>query len=547
MDLSKLSTEDLMALRDGDLSRVSTAGLQALAGTAAEKPQASGMQRFGQGLVDQVHGGAQMLENAARAVSPSTVEAINKFNNKLAEWGLVAPLPAGGVDQQVKERERSLKTSGMDWPRLAGNVLSPMNAIGGIAQAATLPGRIAAGAGTGAVAGSLMPNEGGADEKLQQLAFGGIGGAAVPVLFGAASRAVSPRASTNPDLQLLKEVGVKPTVGQSLGGRWNAAEEKLQSLPIMGDMITNARKNALEQFNRAAINRAAGKVGAQVDDVGQSGVKRAGDAISQAYDDALSSLKVVKFDGQFQQDIGQLRGMAQALTPDMSRKFTKAMRDVLGGRTSPANGMTAETMKKVDSELGQMASRYGRSSVASEQELGDALKQLQALLREQVARNSPEASKAVKAADAGWANLVRVEGAAKAAKNADGVFTPAQLNMAIQNADNSVRKRAVARGTSLMQDLGNAGQNVLGNKVPNSGTFDRAALGAGGIASYAIDPLIPASLIGGGLMYTNPAQALLRGLVTARPKSAKSVAGLLNDAAPMLSPAGGLFLLDAAK
>lgn len=515
------------------------------------KPQpdkASSARRAVEGLVDPVHGGAQLLENALRAVSPKTVDAINSFNNKLADLGIVARLPAGGVDQQVKEREKALKTEGIDWPRLAGNVFSPINLLGGAAASATtLPARVAAGAGVGGVSAAMMPNEGGAEQKLTQIATGAVGGGLAPAAVAGLGRLVSPRASTNPDLQALLSAGVKPTVGQSLGGRWNAAEEKLQSLPIMGDMITNARKAALEQFNRAAINRASGKVGAQVDDVGQAGVKQAGDAISQAYDDALSSLKAVKFDRQFQQDLTQLRGMTQALTPDMGRKFTKALRDVLGGRTSPANGMTAETMKKVDSELGQMASRYGRSSVASEQELGDALKQLQALLREQVGRNSPEASKAVRAADAGWANLVRVEGAAKAAKNSDGVFTPAQLNAAIQQADNSTRKRAVSRGTALMQDLGNAGQNVLGNKVPNSGTFDRAALGLGGLASYAVDPLIPAALIGGGLAYTNPAQALLRGLVSARPGAAQPVAGLLNDAAPMLSPAGGLLLLDALK
>jgi len=33
MDLSQLSTEDLIALRSGDLSRVSTAGLQAMRGS----------------------------------------------------------------------------------------------------------------------------------------------------------------------------------------------------------------------------------------------------------------------------------------------------------------------------------------------------------------------------------------------------------------------------------------------------------------------------------------------------------------------------------
>lgn len=514
-----------------------------------EKPKArSAMQRFGEGLADQVHGGAQLLENAVRAISPAAVDRINALNNQLAQLGIVAKLPAGGVDQQVREREAALKTDGMDWARLAGNVLSPVNAIGGAAGAGqTLLGRMAVGAGLGATTAAMMPNAGGAEDKLKQMAVGAAGGGITPAIIAGASRIVSPKASTNPDLALLKAEGIKPTIGQTLGGRWNATEEKLQSLPIMGDAISNARRKALEGFDAAAINRAAGKVGAQVDDIGQSGVKSAGDAISAAYDDALSSLKVVKFDGKFGTDLAQLRGMAKGLTADMERKFEKTVRDVLAGRTFQAGGMTAETMKKVDSELGQISSRYARSSVASEQELSDAVKKLQALLREQVARNSPEAAQAVRAADAGWANLVRVEGAAKAAKNNGGVFTPAQLNAAIQQADTSVRRRAVSRGTALMQDLGSAGQNVLGNKVPNSGTFDRAIMDVGALASYVIDPMIPGALIGGAALYSQPAQGLLRALVSGRPESAQAISALLNQASPMLAPAGGLLALENMK
>jgi len=288
-------------------------------------------------------------------------------------------------------------------------------------------------------------------------------------------------------------------------------------------------------------------VGAQIDDVGQAGVKAAGDAVSNAYDDVLSSLKVVKFDGAFGKDLSQLRGMAQSLTKPMRAKFNDTLEEVLKGRTSKVGGMTAETMKRVDSELGNVAARYGRSSVASEQELGDAVKQLQALLREQVARNSPEAAKALKDANAGWANLVRIEGAAKAAKNNDGIFTPAQLNTAIQTADQSVRKRAVGRGTALMQDLGTAGQNVLGNKVPNSGTFDRAALGVGGLGLGLLDPTIPLTLGGGAAAYSPWGQSLLRGLVSSRPQGADAIAGLFNRSAPMLGPAGGLLALEVGK
>jgi hypothetical protein len=207
--------------------------------------------------------------------------------------------------------------------------------------------------------------------------------------------------------------------------------------------------------------------------------------------------------------------------------------------------MLGETFKRVDSELGQKAVRYSSSSLASEQELGDALKQLQALLRDQVSRTNPDASALFKAADTAWANLVRLEGAAK--KTADGVFTPGQLSTAVREADKSVRKRAVARGTALMQDLASAGQNVLGNKVPNSGTPERMMMGVGALGAGYIHPGIPIGLGLGAAAYTPPAQSLLRGAVTMRPSGADSVAQLLNQASPMLSPASGLLALDLVE
>jgi len=562
--LQEVEAAFLRAHQAGD-----TAAATALAGEVRRLRAPAGaaptvMERIGQGLRDPFDGGAQQL---TKMLPPGLVEGGNKLNNWLADkTGLVGRLPEGGVDQQVRESEAAYQQQrkaggqeGMDWARLAGNALSPANlAIGAavpagaalLPGAATMTGKVAAGMLSGAAANSLAPVSSGdfQSEKLKQIGIGALAGGVVPAITGGVSRIISPKASTNPDLALLKSEGVKPTVGQALGGRWNALEEKLTSLPIAGDAIASARSSAQKQFNSAAINRATAPIGAKVEGIGQKAVAEAGDALSQAYDDAIGQVKFIRFDQQFAQDAAQLKNMAQSLTPPMRSKFNALFDNVVGGRTSTSGTMLGETVKRVDSELGTMAGRFGKSSVASEQELADAVKQLQALLRGQVARSSPSASEAMKAADKGWANLVRVEGAAKAAKNSDGVFTPAQLNMAIQAADNSVRKRAVSRGAALMQDLGNAGQNVLGNKVPNSGTAERLMYGGGAAAGgYLINPLIPAGLLGGAAVYSGPAQSLLRGAVSSRPESAKAIAEALQKAAPMFDPSGGLLGLQLAQ
>ena len=503
------------------------------------------LDRFKMGMIDPIQGGAQLL---TKALPDSVVNAGNRANNWIADnLGLVARLPEGGVDQQTREREAEYqprKPEGFDWARLAGNVASPVNlALGaGAAQASTLPLRMGAGAATGAAAASMTPVGAGDfwSEKGQQAAIGGVMGGAVPAAVAGMSRMISPRASVNPQLDLLRSEGVRPTVGQTLGGWANRAEEKLQSVPIMGDAITAARNRATTQLNSAAINRATAPIGVTIKETGQEGIKKASESLSQAYDDVLSGLKSIKFDSQWKQDFGQLKGMAKALPQGVRSTFANKTKTLIEERISKADGMTAETMKQLDSELGTLARRYRQSSVASEQELGDAFMQTQALLRNQVARNSPEAADALRKINTGWANLVRVEGAGKSAMNNEGLFTPAQLNQAIRTADSSARKRSVSHGTALMQDLGTAGQQVLGGRVPNSGTVDRLLLGGGALGSYAINPAIPAALIGGAAAYTPPAQALLRGLVSSRPSLAQPVAGLLNRTSPMLSPAGGL-------
>jgi hypothetical protein len=533
--------------------------------TAAPKagPEGKPMDRgekVGFGMMDPIHGGAQLLE---KVLPQGFLDAGNRANNWIADkTGLLAKVPEGGVDQMVKEREAQYQAnraaggeSGFDGYRTIGNVASPANlAIAAkLPAAATALGRVGAGSAGGALTSALNPVAEGefATEKAKQVGLGAAFGGAVPALMGGISRIISPKASVNPDLALLKEAGVKPSIGQSLGGWANSAEEKLMSVPLIGDAIGSARRRALEQFNEAAINRAVAPVGGKVQGVGQEAVAKAGDTVSQAYDDVLAGLKTVKFDKQFAGEMQQLKTLAQSLTPEMRKKFNSTLTNTVGMRTSKAGGMTADTFKKVEGDVGKLASSYRGSSTASERELGDALTQLQALMRDQVARTSPAASKAMREADEGWANLVRVEGAAKAAANSDGVFTPGQLNTAIRVADKSTRKRAVARGEALMQDLGSAGQNVLGNKVPDSGTAGKLLLPGSAIAGLGIYEPTMALAAGGGaltsaLLYTPAGQNALRTLVSSRPELAGPIAEALRKSSPALVPAGtqvGLELL----
>ena len=551
MDLSKLSTEDLKALQAGDLSKVSTQGLMLLQ-NGAPKEALPALERFAHGAMDPVHGGAQLL---TKLLPDSVVQAGNAANNWLADkTGLVAPIPEGGVDQMVRQREAEYQShrspeQGWDVARFAGNVASPVNLT--LARLApgvsTLPGRMAVGGVLGAASGATAPVTGEGDfgsEKLKQVGIGLAGGSVLPAVAAGLGRLISPAASRNPDVAMLKSEGVAPTIGQTLGGWANAVEEKAQSLPIIGDAIAAARGRARDQFNQAALNRAGAPVGAKASGSGQEAVAEIGDKISAAYDAAKTQLGSFQLDRTAASQLAQIKSMAANLGPREQAAF-QAVWDRLDAAVSQNGTVRAEAFKMFDSKAGQEAARFQGSPDVYQQQVGDAIKQLQTVVLDAAKRANPTAAKAFDKADEAWANLVRVEGASKAAMNSGGVFTPAQLQQAVRAADTSVRDRATARGQALLQDLSGAGQRVLGNRVPDSGTAGRMFLGGGALATGAVAPSIPVGLLAGAATYTPPVQALLRGLVSSRPALAEPVRGLLNESAPMLAPAGGLLALDS--
>lgn len=493
------------------------------------------------GVYDPFTGLAQGLYN----LMPKGVQkAGDRFNDFIADkTGLMPKIGTGGFNEAIARDEadyQQRRGGGQDVGRITGNVVSPVNALLALKapQAASLVGRMVQGSGIGATQAMTMPVTQGDywTEKLKQGNIGAAVGGALPLAAGGVARVVSPRASVNPDIALLKSEGVNPTVGQTLGGWANTTEQKATSLFGVGDLIRAAREGSRNQFNKAVLNDAVESVGGKVDDIGTAGVKRAGDIISGAYDDALKGLKGVTLDQTGKSQLANLQAMS-ANMPDTTRnQFNRIINNIVLKRMSPKQGMTADTFKLVESELGSKAAAYGKSMQASERELGDALLEAQNILREQAARQNPVYAAGLQKANQAWAKLVRVEGAAKASSVSDGVFTPGQYLGAIKSSSKSVRGRDFSRGTALGQELGAAGQRVLGNTYPDSGTAGRMIpmlQGAGAVAN-------PALTIGGTLAgmaaYTPAVQKALVTAITKRGASAPFTAEEIRKLSPVLNP-----------
>ena len=158
---------------------------------------------------DPVDAGAQILR---RVVPEGVGRAVDKFGNWLADKGLPVARSDGvqGVDSLVKgvndtyqaNRKVDDPDPGFDWARLGGNLLNPVNYVGGgYLKGATTIGQLARGGATaGAISAGLQPvlenTENFWGAKAGQVALGATTGAVVTPVLAKGAEAVVKGAQT---------------------------------------------------------------------------------------------------------------------------------------------------------------------------------------------------------------------------------------------------------------------------------------------------------------------------------------------------------------
>lgn len=355
------------------------------------------------------------------------------------------------------------------------------------------------------------------------------------VVRGIANR-IAPKASNT--IGQLASRNVRLTPGQvardsdTIPGRMiSAFEDVATSLPgFTGQRVRAARRQASEDFVKGAVNESLGEIGQALPkgiQAGNDAVAFAQKAASSAYDNALTGMNLIP-DQQLVSEIDDIANAVRngGISDQFANQFNGLIENVVL-RRARANGgnLSGDSLKTVLSELNQKASKFGKSSVASEQEYGSAISALSDALEGAARRSSPrESVAALDAADRAYAKLVRVEGAARNASG--GMFTPGQLETSIRQADQSVRKRAVAAGNGLMQDYAQAGRALLPSDIGDSGTAGREAMWS--VPAWMIDLAAYAPY--------RTAQALTPQFTSRQPGAqALTIADLLNRSAPAVS------------
>lgn len=383
-------------------------------------------------------------------------------------------------------------------------------------------------------------------------ASGAVGGKVMSGLMGGLASAVAPRLSAS--VKLLTGEGVPLTPGQTVGGTAHRLEDGSTSIPMLGDMIKNRQVESLEGFNRAAINRSLAPIGQSLPDdvdIGRDGVGYAHDTLSKAYGSLLPGLKV-QMDPQFAADIGSTLGQAKGvLTPDRYTQLSNIVKSRVAPRFDATGSMDGTTMKDVDSQLGLLSRRAGASQDMDQQTLGDAIGAVRDHLRDVTGRSNPAQAPQLNAINTGWANLKRVEHAAAQSGATNGVFTAPQLARSVRALDNSPDKTAYARGSALMQDLADAGKDVLPSTVPDSGSPYRhaleafVALGVGKEAKFLNIPTM-LGVAAPTALYSKSSQKLLAPLLSGgRPTWAGPIADAIRSGRVPMIGAGAMGAADA--
>jgi hypothetical protein len=192
------------------------------------------------------------------------------------------------------------------------------------------------------------------------------------------------------------------------------------------------------------------------------------------------------------------------MPPDRAAQFENIYNNRVARRLGPQGNMDGFTFKQVESELTNLGNGFRRSRDMADQQLGAAIGELRASLRDALERSNPGKASEIGAVNRGYAMLSRVEDASMRRSTGDGVFSPNDLWQSIKkDAIRSGRRKAFARGDGLMLDLANAGQAVLPSTVPDSGTWGRALL-TGGLAEMVHHPEAILPFLAGAVPYTAP-------------------------------------------
>jgi hypothetical protein len=507
---------------------------QAISGEAQVTPPSSG---FMMGLKDPITGGAQLLPRALAGITSGFGTYENPVSQFFTSEAQRVDELAKAEEQAYQQQRQARGESGFDIPRLTGNVINPASIIPATRAAqfarARGFGTTAQNVAGGAAGGAVQPVTGEGDfgtQKTEQVAVSAVTAPLGERIVSGVGRVLKPLVSKAE--QTMRDLGITPTTGQTLGGQFGSMEEFAQNLPLIGESISNARQRVLFDFNKGVINKALDKVKDKLPDdvIGRDAIKYASDQVSDKYDEVLSKMS---FDLDFATTSNILSSLSKNtnLSADQRQKVSETLNNIVFSKFS-GQKLDGQTFKGVESDLRKKASSYLNSNTASEQEIGEALSGVLGVIKKELYFQNPKQTPQLRRVDSAYSDLSVINIAAANSGADSGVFTPKQFSTAVRQADKTRNKSAFAKGTAKSQQISDAGVQVLGSQSKATLEGNIATRVAGGYGMMT-EPVIAAGLITGvPTMYSPAGQKALDALLRSRPELVQRAGGLLTQNAP---------------
>jgi hypothetical protein len=489
---------------------------------------------FMMGLKDPITAGAQMIPRALGAVASLGGTKPNALSDLLYR-------EAQRVDEMAKAEEQGYQAqrakegeSGFDVARLGGNILNPASLVPAarVAQLARAKGlsNVGQAVAGGAVGGAMQPVVGEGtfgEQKTEQVVLGGVTGPVGEKVVAGTGRVLKPLVSKAE--QTMRDLGITPTTGQTLGGQFKTLEEFAENLPLIGTSIQNAKQRVLFDFNKGVINKALQKVDDKLpaEVIGRDAIAYASDEVSKKYDDVLSKMS---FDLDFATTSNILGSLSKAKSLDSGQrqKISETLNDIVFSKFA-GQKIDGQTYKGIESDLRAKASEYINGGNASEREIGKALSDVLGVVKKELYFQNPKQTSKLRRIDGAFSDLSVINVAAANSGAKSGVFTPQQFATAVRQQDPTRRKSSFAKGRAKGQDISDSALEVIGDTTGATQT-GRIAVGIGGGLGLFSQPQIgiPA-LVGVPAAYSPSGQAAIDMLLRQRPELLQRVGGMLSQ------------------
>lgn len=447
-------------------------------------------------------------------------------------------------EQQLESARRLRGQEGIDWARLGGNLANPLTLVPGIAAERAIVGAVtnpAVRAAIGGAASSIFQPVTGEDyaaEKAQQLAVGTVAAPVMQKTFEYGGRLLAPQIDAS--LKKLKEMGVTPTVGETLGGIAQSVEQFLEALPYVGNKVKAAKEDTFDDFRVGLINRAANKVDEKIPK---------GTPTYEALNKLLK-IKDAKYDAAldgttFALDNPALTKISQTLqtqkfnTEEQQKLFNAILDNDFKSYFTNGAKIDGQAFKEMESKLNKQIFAYKNSQNVSEKLVAQSLQDTLNTIKSVFHRQNPEKVTELRKVDSLYRDLVLLQEAS--ARSKTGKFTPDNYNQAVKAASAGRKKRDFGTGRAYNQDIATAGVNVLGepgSDLTRQITTGAVTGGAAGYGAYITDPVLLATFMGiAPLAYTKSGKKLFDAALTKRPEAVRQV----GEAIQRVSPQLGLF------